>query len=283
MIVAAMVFAGNSTKLTVSETVAKEFVRLPDPTVPETPTTTCPPPPPTVPAPVWSDQADTFERATVDKSADPTIAAECGHQMTRVLFLGDSTGRGAANGLRRLGPPDLEIWDRTDLGCGLVATSDTCPEWRTAWSDAITQISPSVVVLYLRTSDDLIEGPDPAFLSEDATNSRRSEMSAATELLGSTRARVVWVLPAAPLPRGAFYCGGESTDTPCDGDWVARWRTDVAAVAVQHGSATIDVQSWIDGRPGTAESDRPDGLHFSGPALDQHAAWLADQLKAISP
>ena len=203
--------------------------------------------------------------------------------MTRVLFLGDSTGRGAANGLRRLTPPDLEVWDRTDLGCGLIAASDTCPDWRTAWSDAVMQISPAVVVLYLRTSDDLIEGPDPAFLSEDATNLRRSEMSAATELLGSTGARVMWVLPAVPRPRGAFYCGGRSTDTPCDGDWVAQWRSDVAAVAALYGSATIDVQSWIDGRPDTAESDRPDGLHFSGPALDQHAAWLADQLRGVSP
>lgn len=285
VILAAMVFAGNSTKLTVSETVAKEFVRMPDPTVPIAPTTTCPPPPPTAPAPIWSDQADTFERATVEKSADPTdptTGLACGQQPTKVLFVGDSTGRGAANGLRRLAPADLEIWDRTDLGCGLVAASETCPDWRIAWADAITQISPDVVIVYLRTSDDLIEGDDPSFLSQEATDLRRSEMSAATELLGSSGARIVWVLPAVPLQRGAFYCGGRSTGTPCDGDWVAQWRSDVAAVAAQYGAATIDVQSWIDARPETIETDRPDGLHFSGPALDQHAAWLADQIRGVT-
>ncbi|MHB1138501.1 MAG: DUF459 domain-containing protein [Microthrixaceae bacterium] len=286
LVAVAMVVAGNSTELTVSETVAKEFERLPDPTVTVAPTTTCPPPPPTVPAPIWSDQADTFERATVEQAADPTApggTVECGQTVTKVLFVGDSTGRGAANGLRRLAPADLEVWDRTDLGCGLVAVSETCPDWRTSWSEAITQIAPDVVVLYLRTSDDLVEGDEPPFLSQEATDLRRSEMSAATELLASNGARVIWMLPAVPLERGAFYCGGKGTGTPCDHDWVARWRGDVAEVAAGYGAATIDAQSWIDARPDTRETDRPDGLHFSGPALDQHASWLADQIRATAP
>ena len=59
-------------------------------------------------------------------------------------------------------------------------------------------------------------------------------------------------------------------------------REDLAAVTAATGVPTLDAQAWVDGRPATIETDRPDGLHFSGPALDEHAAWLADQLRALS-
>jgi len=283
LLAVAMVFATNSTQLTATEQVAKEFERLPDPTVPDTTTTTCAPPPPAAPAPTWSDQSTQFERATVEKAPDPTVAAECGRSVRRVLIVGDSTGRGAANGLRRLAPPDLEVWDRTDLGCGLVSAEQGCPDWRTVWPAEIAQIQPDVALVYLRTSDDLVNGEDPPFLSAEAAALRQSEMATATQLLSSGGAKVIWVLPATPLRRGSFYCDGDPTDTPCDGAWVTQWRTDVAAVAAQAGAGMVDVQQWIDSRPDTVETDRPDGLHFSGPALDQHASWVAEQIRGVSP
>jgi peptidoglycan/LPS O-acetylase OafA/YrhL len=274
----AMVFAANSTELTVDETVAQEFEKLPDPT---TTTTTCPPPPPTVPVPAFTEEITEFDPSTVTRSLDPT-APTCGEPPTRVLVVGDSTARGAANGLRRLAPADLEIWDRSELGCGLETPKDDCPDWRTAWPAAVAQVQPDVVLVYVRTSDDLVPEDDPPFLSDEDGALRQSEMTTATQLLSAGGAKVVWVLPAVPLERGSFYCDGRRTDSPCDPAWVARWRDDVAAVAAQQGAGTVDVQAWIDARPAeTATADRPDGLHFSGTALDQHAAWLADQLRAV--
>ena len=55
--------------------------------------------------------------------AKELLAACRGH---RVLVVGDSTGRGAANGLKRAAIPGLEIWDRTKLGCGMVTDSEEC-------------------------------------------------------------------------------------------------------------------------------------------------------------
>lgn len=286
LVVVGLVVATVSARPTVAEQVATEFERLPDPTTtvaPSTTTTACVPPPPDAPAPTWQGDTSQFERATVARAADPTRPPVCEDQVTTVLFVGDSTGRGAANGLRRLAAPDLEVWDRTDLGCGLVSTDSGCPDWRTRWARAVAEIDPEMVVVYLRTSDDLVPGPEPDFTSPEAADLRRREMAAASEVLSAGGARVVWVLPAAPLPRGRFYCDGVGEGSPCDPAWVALWREDVATVAAQGPWPTLDVQAWVDARAATADTDRPDGLHFSGGALDDHAVWLAEQLRRLRP
>ncbi len=279
LIVALMLLAANSTRPSEIETVAKEFERLPDPTT--TTSTTCPPIPTTTVAGLGT-RTDEFDPSTVTEATDPSIAT-CGvDQMTRVLVVGDSLGRGAANGLRRLGDPTLEVWDRTHLGCGMEPPSDKCPDRRQVWADAVAQINPDVVVVYLRTIDDISPGDDPPFMSPEAESARRNEMVDATTLLAADGARVIWALPAVPLERGAFYCDGRHNDSPCDPAWVARWRDDAAAAASITGATTIDVQAWVDQRPRVgAQTDRPDGLHLSGPALEAHAVWLDDQIKKL--
>jgi peptidoglycan/LPS O-acetylase OafA/YrhL len=281
-IIAAMVFAASSTQLTVAEQVAEEFERLPDPTVPSTTTTTCVPPPPSEPVPTFSDDTTQFDRSTVERPVDPSGTPYCMDAVTKVLVVGDSTGRGAVNGLRRLGASDLEVWDRTDLGCGLVSTEADCPDWRATWAAALDEVDPEVVVAYMRTSDDLVPGPDPDFTSPEGAELRRNVMNEATDVLSSTGAQVIWVLPAAPLPRGAFYCDGIESGSACDPAWVELWRADLDEIATLRGIPTIDVQEWVDGRPATVETDRPDGLHFSGPALDAHASWLLDQVRSVT-
>ena len=73
-----------------------------------------------------------------------------------------------------------------------------------------------------------------------------------------------------------------ATESPCDPAWIDQWRNDLSAVAASYGATTIDAQAWIDARPPElASTDRPDGLHFSGGALDAHAAWLAEQIHLV--
>ena len=284
LVVGAMVFAASSTQLTVAEQVAPQFERLPDPVpvVESTTTTICVPPPPSDPVPAFTGDITRFDRSTVERPVDPSGVPICADEVTKVLVVGDSTGRGAVNGLRRLGVTDLEVWDRTDLGCGLVSTDQDCPDWRTTWSQALDEIQPEVVLAYMRTSDDLVPGDEPEFTSPQGGELRRAQMTEATQLLGSRGARVIWVLPAAPLPLAAFYCDGVGIGSACDPNWVASWRADLAQVTAGAGVPTVDVQAWVDARAATADTDRPDGLHFSGPALDAHAAWLADQLRSVT-
>ena len=78
-----------------------------------------------------------FDPATVGEIADPT--GECGAEL-KVLVVGDSTGRGAANGLAALGNPLVKLWDRTVLGCSF--GDEDCPSWRERWSAAVAEIDP---------------------------------------------------------------------------------------------------------------------------------------------
>ena len=282
VLVALMVIAANSTELTVQEQVATEFEQLPDPTVApgvsdgsDAPTTTCVPPTTTTSLPAFSGDTSQYDPGTVTEGADPTFDA-CG-DTTRVLVVGDSTGRGAANGLKRAAIPGLEIWDRTKLGCGMVEDSTECGDWRVRWKDAVAMIDPDVVLVYLGASDDLAPGDDPAFLSDEASRQRRATMTDAVDTLRADGAQVLWNLPAVPLESGVFYCGGRTEDTPCDRDWVTRWNEDLLTVAGRTGIRVLDVGGWVAAR-GTDPEDRPDGLHLSGPALDDQARWIAGQL-----
>jgi lysophospholipase L1-like esterase len=275
-LVAAMVLAANSTELTVQEQVAEEFEQLPDPTVaPDAPTTTCVPPITTTSSPVFSEDTSRYDPGTVTEGADPTI--DTCSDILRILVVGDSTGRGTANGLKRSAIPGLEIWDRTKLGCGMVTDSEECGDWRERWANAVAMIDPDVVVVYLGASDDLTPGDDPEFLSDPASLQRQAVMTEAIALLRSGGAEVMWNLPAVPLESGVFYCGGEIEDSPCDEDWISRWNQDLLTVGQRTGIGLLDVSGWVAER-GTEPSDRPDGLHLSGPALDDQARWIAGQL-----
>ena len=279
--------AANSTVETQAEKVAKEFEKVPDPTTTTAtslgpakgnapvvaPTTTiCVPT--TVAAPQFSG-GTVFDPSTVGDVADPT-GSGCG--ATRVLVVGDSTGRGAANGLRRNASDTLEVWDRTVLGCGIQATKPNCPSWRDIWPKAVAEIRPQVVLVHMGISTDLVPGPEPRFLSAEASQLRQQVIGEAMDALRAGGARVVWALPAVPLDQGTFYCGGARRGTGCDPAWILKWDSDVIAAAAPRGVTVVDLDSWVASR-GRTLADRGDGLHFSGEGLDAEAAWLAPQLR----
>ena len=269
VLVAALVLAANLARPSVEEQLAEEFERQPDPT------SACQP---GDGGPDWGEDTSAYDPATVEEGEDPSAACE---GAVRVLVVGDSTGRGAVNGVRRAAPADLEVWDRTVLGCGLGAPDEDCPDWRAHWAEAVTEIRPDVVLVYLGMAVDLVEGDEPAPMTEAGGRLRRETISEAIELLSSEDARVVWTLPAVPFGNGIFYCGGQAEDSPCDPDWVQRWSEDVRTVAQEQDASTVDVAGWVEARADRS-ADRPDGLHLSGPALDDHAEWLAGQLRAVA-
>jgi hypothetical protein len=161
----------------------------------------------------------------------------------------------------------------------MVAPRPECAGWRSVWTPAVALIDPDIVVVVLGASGDLAPGKDPPFHSAEAGALRRAETGRALDVLSSTGARVVWVLPAVPLPEATFFCGGRIADTPCDRTWIDRWHADVGAVAVERGVPTIDLRRWVASRPGPPLRDRPDGLHLTGPALDAQAAWLLERIR----
>lgn len=281
------VVAAHSTVLTRTERLAKEFAEVPDPTTSSVPAAagsaggpapTAPPTtvcvPTTVAAPQFVGGA-TFDPSTVGDVADPT-ANGCG--ATKVMVVGDSTGRGAANGLRRNAPETLEVWDRTVLGCGMQATKPNCPSWRELWPKDVAEVQPQVVLVHLGVSTDMVPGPDPGFLTPAASTMRQQVIGEAMDALRAGGARVVWALPAVPLDEGTFYCGGARRNTGCDPAWILRWDADVIAAATPRGVKVVDLDGWVASR-GRNPADRTDGLHFSPAGIDAEATWLAPQLR----
>lgn len=238
------------------------------------------PPPSTAPpcvtaAPTTTVYAATggFDPATVGEIADPT--GECGAEL-KVLVVGDSTGRGAANGLAALGNPLVKLWDRTVLGCSF--GDEDCPSWRERWSAAVAEIDPDVVLVYDNVVSDFQGVDDAPFLSNEAALVRTEQFIEATKVLSAQGAAVVFEAPAVPLrPNGLFFCDGDATNSNCDPAWLARWNEDLRAAAALTDATVLDVGGWIAAR-GATKADRPDGLHLAGPALVELAAWMVPQL-----
>jgi peptidoglycan/LPS O-acetylase OafA/YrhL len=280
-LLAAGAFAANSTVLSEREQLAEAFEPLPDPVAPPpvdevgAPSTTCVPGARAV-APQFAGDGSAYDPSTVTAGTDPVGGADCG-AVRRVLVVGDSTGRGAANGLKRLARDDLAVWDRTQLGCGLVSDDPECGDWRSEWTAAVAEVDPDVVLVHLGVSSDLVPGADPPFQDPAGTDARRATVLEVARVLTARGARIVWMLPPVPMESASFFCGGRLLESPCDPEWVGAWHRDVGAAAAEAGITTVDLDTWIRGRTSTA-TDRPDGLHLSGPALDEQARWIAAQL-----
>ncbi len=283
LVTGAALWWGRPTVPTVGEQVAASLERVEDPvatSTPEGPTSTTVPCIPTAgPTRLFLGGTEQFDASTVEEVADP--AAGCASQ-TRVLVLGDSLGRSASNGLVSLGRPELLVWDRTSLGCSFATTSFTgepCPDWREAWPISLLGIQPDVVLVFSRTLEGLT-GDDLEFTSAEAEAARTALFAEAAQTLGATGAQVLFVTSAPPgEPNGRFYCDGRTTGTPCDPAWAASWNRSLVAGAAAGGAGVVDAAGWTAARSATDRVDRPDGLHYSGGALFEHATWLADEIR----
>ncbi|MFZ4517587.1 MAG: acyltransferase family protein [Microthrixaceae bacterium] len=248
----------------------------PDAAAPATTTTTAPPcVPVAAPGKEFTGGSRQFDYSTVDEVADP--GAACADQV-KVLVLGDSLGRGAANGLTSLTDPRIALWDRSNLGCSW-APGRNCPDWREAWPLSVLGVRPQVVVVFSRVQATPAGGDAPAFLSPEGDAQRVALFSDAARALGATGAKVLFVNAAVPgRPNGLFYCNGRRTSSPCDPAWVDAWNASLARAATETGAAVVDARTWTEARDATDRTDRPDGLHFSGDALREYSAWLLPQI-----
>lgn len=219
-----------------------------------------------------------FDEATVEELEDPGSVA-CAGQL-KVLFVGDSTGRGAANGMRSLGDTRVLVWDRTTLGCSL--GGEDCPNWRETWAEALAVADFDIVVMHHGLVSDFRDVDDPPFLSAAGEANRRAQLTEAVELMASGGATVYLVSPPTPLaPEGLFFCDGKKTNSPCDPTWNDAWRASILNVAADTGAQVLNTVGWEAAR-GRGTKDRPDGTHFTGSALTQYAQWMVGEFVAHS-
>ncbi|MEZ5237837.1 MAG: acyltransferase family protein [Microthrixaceae bacterium] len=222
----------------------------------------------------WPTVTDGFDPITVEELADPTSVG-CESQLD-VMVVGDSTGRGLSNGLARLGDPSLRVWDRTTLGCSL--GDEDCPDWRTTWADAVEEVRPDVVVLYVNPVMDLKGIDDEPFLSRRGEFQRLAVLHQAADLLSSEGAALVFVAPPSPRPpEGLFFCDGRRSNTECDPAVTEAWTDSVIEVATERDIPVLDVAGFLE-EIGDDPEARPDGMHFSLPALDRLARWALPAL-----
>ncbi|MCP4435224.1 MAG: acyltransferase [Actinomycetia bacterium] len=215
-----------------------------------------------------------FDPNTVNDIADPT-ADGCDDQID-VLVVGDSTGRGFSNGLAALGDPGLRIWDRTNLGCSL--GDEDCPDWRNEWNANVQMLRPDVVVAYFNPVMDLKGVDDEAFLSPEGEAQREAVLNEAADVLTATGAAVVFIAPPTPRPpNGLFFCDGRKRGTQCDPTVVAAWADSVRKVAEPRNATVMNVPGFL-ADIGDDSTTRPDGMHFSAPALRELGAWTRPAL-----
>jgi lysophospholipase L1-like esterase len=221
-----------------------------------------------------------------------------------LLVVGDSMANNVAQGLARLEPRPYVLWDRTTPGCGLaegerlVSTSgwqepnpECRPSWRARWADAVAEVDPDVVVLFVGTQevwDRRVGSGLIPFDGEAGRRTARGELEDAVAVLAATGARVVLVtLPAADWSNWGLVLADpdRSVNNP---DWVARWNEVVRDVVEDHPDSVVlaDLAELLTPE-GTFTAERDgitvraaDGLHLSLEGQDLTARWLTDLLVA---
>jgi len=264
--------AADPSEPTPTEQAVETFDTIPDPPAP--PSTPCAAPSSnsTVAPP-----SGAFDPGTISGVTDPPV--DCG--AVRVLVVGDSTGRGASNGLVRAADPRVSVWDRTVIGCSFNPECTT--PWRETFQAAVDAADPQVVLVYGGVVSDLAGVEDAEFLSVDGRAQRVATLVEAERILSARGATVVFTTPATPRrPNGLFFCDGKTRNSNCDPAWVEEWNDSVRAAAATSHAGVIDVGSWIAAQPDAAAT-RPDGLHLSASALTDLGRWLAPQLVALAP
>jgi hypothetical protein len=213
------------------------------------------------------------------------------------MVVGDSVAATVGRGLERWGRAHgVAVWNVARSWCGIARggqrllmgvrdNGPACDGWAARWSAQLDRFHPDLVVA-MTTIWDTIERRRPEWGDQfhkpgdpefDAW--LKDELTAATDLLGSRGARVVWL--TAPCHRiAAFNAGLARLDNAYLPAVVARRPGKVRIVDLWRrlcpGGSFTDQLGGIDGA-------RPDGLHFSDAGSDWLAGWLGPELVAPPP
>jgi peptidoglycan/LPS O-acetylase OafA/YrhL len=265
---------------------------------PDTPqrSTALPPPPASTAAPTVPS-GDAAAGSTTTAPAAPL----------RVLVVGDSLMAQMGAALEQWAaahPDELVVFNHSQLGCPVARGGEVripdgtesdvlaqCNEWATpvdeeqlveptvvSWTTAVEAFRPDVVLALVtpwdvadrripeRGFDDWTHVGEPAY--DDYV---RSEYRAASEVLGATGARVLWMLgPALDRPV-----------TPQNDPVRIAALNDLVrdAIATDPRATTVDYPGWL-GRVGDTRDRtlRGDGMHLSPAGLEQVVPWLLDEI-----
>jgi len=223
---------------------------------------------------------------------------------TRVLVLGDSVSISIGFGLhrRQLAGSPVVVDTKGALGCGisragqpyergeLQPARSACADWPGAWTRAVEQFAPDVVVVLLGVWDLQDRRVDSGWLRLGTPEHDEyfvGELVTAIDVLGASGAPVVF------LTTPYFKYPEEVSEPGRTFDENQPWRIDRLnslyrqAVLARPGSAAVlDLNTMVNGGDTYRDSIdgvrlRDDGVHFSPAGADLIAEWLLPQLVQV--
>ncbi len=261
-----------------------------------------------------NESAASFDRRMAD-TLMPGLALyqRAGAGGTRVLVVGDSTGRSMAWGLQRWGTQTgkATVWSTATNGCGIALggvakqlggtvapSSAACINARAAWTNQIKQFRPQVVVVsstLTDLADRHFDGWDGYLGPGNATFDKYllDQYTQAVDTLSAEGATVVWMQnPCMGYGGSKLLVGGAPDRSTFDPKRAIALNQDVLTALVKRRPTKVAVFPLFDALcPNgkfVASQDhvsniRPDGVHFSVDGALWFARKYGQQVLSTKP
>jgi peptidoglycan/LPS O-acetylase OafA/YrhL len=123
-----------------------------------------------------------------------------GHAKPRVLIVGDSQAISLGYGLDRWTAEHDRalVWNHGVEGCGVTSAGERCADARRVWPEQLREFRPDVVIVVSSLTDiqpRTINGESQSLGDPEYNDSLVKEYEGVVDVLSSTGARVIWVLP----------------------------------------------------------------------------------------
>ncbi len=246
--------------------------------------------------------------AALEHSAAPTVpptsAGAAAAAPTKVLVLGDSVAATMGVGLLDVQDRDnLVVWDRGQLGCGLlrggdvfaagqvVAQSSTCDNWDVRWGSFVRAFDPDVVVLLVGAWDVFDRQINGEWLRLGTVEYDRyflSELDQASSMLAAQGAKVV-ILTTPYFARPELVGSTPDAYNEYQPSRVDRINALFRDFSVRNpGRYTLlDLNRFVSPQGRFTDTlrgqlIRDDGVHFTKAGADMVAQWLAPKIQAVA-
>jgi hypothetical protein len=221
---------------------------------------------------------------------------------TRVMVVGDSVAGSLGLGFDQVPSTTMTVWNRGRLGCGLfydgsvieggeLTPVDAACNWRERWPAELQEFQPDIVVMLVGAWDILdreVDGHVVRFGSAEYDSSFLHQLDDATNLLGSTGAKVVVL--TTPFFSRPELVGETGREWPEYDPWrVDRVNSLYREFLENHPGRyrIVDLNKFVSpqGRF-TDELDgqviRGDGVHFNTAGSNLVVSWLTPQLQEVA-